>query len=616
MTSFIDDDGNELDYDGKDFGLTRQLITPKDFKFKGDFSVNIKLKGTAKNRKILNIWSNQQIGSSAFVPVIFSLIQESELLLRGKIVVLGDDGDEIECFFVSGNTNWIRLFDFKCNEFRSTRWDRIWSIATITDVSSLGNFARRSGIVFPLIDYLFQGQRATNRFINTLVLRTEEDGDIFTDYYPCCFISTIVDEIFRHAGIILDDSEIMADPLYRDVILTPSGNNFIDPVTGESVFYYSGLAGAKTLGTGFLIKPEMIAPEFKAVELLKWIAIVTGSFISFDTESNTLKFRKFDKLDLTNCPDWSDRIKTFDIQYDSVKQHNYINYPDLDGDTSVRAFNKINTTKYASADIQSAKEDGTSRTVYTSPIYPAKDYSSTTKFRWAAPYVPFMSFEDSKEYSYSSVVIGASGEAILTGTGFDLTGHIIRVMDDNGLYDGFWITDTYNSTGVSLDMTSRFFGNSTGKFYTQNVTFNKTPTALLVVDDNSTYEIFTSPSSVVVGSSIETFLPTAYFSKPRPAGYSELDDNHRISLAFDFIDMPGYTDFPIRKLNWNILEKLIVNPPIKCSALLNKSDVLNYESKPIVFVKKEDLSGRFLVERIENFKNSNTECTVYLTSSE
>ena len=51
MTSFVDDNGNYLDYSGEDFGITKQAATWFDFKIKGDVSVDFKIPFTAKNKK-------------------------------------------------------------------------------------------------------------------------------------------------------------------------------------------------------------------------------------------------------------------------------------------------------------------------------------------------------------------------------------------------------------------------------------------------------------------------------------------------------------------------------------------------------------------------------------
>ena len=116
MTSFIDDNGNILDYSGEDVGLTKEVASFPDFKIKGDVSVDFKLNNNSQNRKALGYYGAQQINSPAFSKVPFNMFIDGNKAAKGFIVIKTSDDFVIEAFFISGNANWFQSFEFNCKE--------------------------------------------------------------------------------------------------------------------------------------------------------------------------------------------------------------------------------------------------------------------------------------------------------------------------------------------------------------------------------------------------------------------------------------------------------------------------------------------------------------------
>ena len=111
--TFLNANNEPLQYEG-DLTLTKQAISFFKFEIKGDFSVNFKVQNTANNRRLLNYHGGNQV---RLYENPFSLIDEfGNAFTYGTIRVNKDSCDQLECFFVSGNTGWFDRLDFNINE--------------------------------------------------------------------------------------------------------------------------------------------------------------------------------------------------------------------------------------------------------------------------------------------------------------------------------------------------------------------------------------------------------------------------------------------------------------------------------------------------------------------
>jgi len=86
MTSFLNDQGLEIQYSGGDFSITKQVATFKNFKIKGDVSVSIQIPNTSDNRKTLGYSSLNHFGT-IFAAGKFNLVKNGNILMRGDIVI-------------------------------------------------------------------------------------------------------------------------------------------------------------------------------------------------------------------------------------------------------------------------------------------------------------------------------------------------------------------------------------------------------------------------------------------------------------------------------------------------------------------------------------------------
>lgn len=614
MTSFIDDNGNELDYDGKDFGITKQIISFRDFRLKGNFTSNLKFSNTAYNRSVLGYFNDSQLD-----PVIkkrFSIIRDGNKVDRGYMIVTSVSKEEIETFFASGNTNLFESIDFNCNEIVTTRYDTRFIEFSINAAAS-----NTEGIIFPIIDTVFGGERYTNCFYTGMNVEPENGTGEICGLIPCLYVHTLLREVFIHANVSLT-GDILDDPFFKTLVITPDS---IDDVrTGPP---FSTIPGGKL--TTNILKPEYIAPKIKVVEFLKWVSFSFGCLITYDVESNEVSINMMDNVDQANALDWSEYYIESEIQTDKYYNKNYIRYKNSD-EFNIEVYNKGKDVLYGESLVESDKNDGSVKDpIYKSPFLPSYDVVGDSRMRFATPVCEFFRLKDKVGYAFTSVSaatdsVGTGGgigfAAQFNGTGFPFNGLntnqvIFRVS--SGIYKGYHVSLNNISGSASSSTTvwsdAPYIGNSAGTLYLQEfekVSGHKILSCIPGISPN----VFTQYTNIKIngpGSADPTYttVATAYFSKKQSI-YSTLN-GYSQGLHYDTIRETNRNDKSLKDCYQNTVTRILKNPPIKAKFLLPKSVFLNYVSQ-FIYIKTLDLNGRFFAEKIENYNDSNIPVTVYL----
>lgn len=220
MTSFVDDDGNYLDYSGDDFTITKQALSITDLRIKGDVSVNFSLDNNSVNRKLLGYFGPMQISSPALTKIPFNLIRNGNTLSRGNIVIQNIDADTLDCYFISGNTGWFNDFQFNIQELNLNDHVRTWNYTNMVATKSA-----TGGIIFPLIDFAYKNEKFYQTFSTYMNREITENGSTeyvnwFSDFYPCFYLHTLIDEISKDSGYKFSGS-LMTDALYLSALIVP-----------------------------------------------------------------------------------------------------------------------------------------------------------------------------------------------------------------------------------------------------------------------------------------------------------------------------------------------------------------------------------------------------------
>lgn len=639
MTSFFDDRNQELQYKGDDFATTKQVLSVRDFTLKGDYSVNFRVKSTSFNRAFVNFYGQKQYNPNVNETNV-SLVQDGNKISRGKLYVMGDDGNELELIYISGNSNWFKKLDFNCREIRTSKWNVQWNTYEIDNVKN-----RTYGIIFPFIDFCFHGERAYDQrdiggWYKTSISKQEEgfysDDSFFTDLYPCAYLHTIVQELGRHAQIKINDNDLRSDAYYFQIILTPPDANFTDPRTGTKLrtFTRATYSLFQQKDAGPVIRLEAICPNIKASELIKYVLFVTGSWCYFDDNNSELVIKKFKNIDYANVSDWSAYVQSYNIETKDLVQYNYFKNKSANLDEDITSYNDNNTNQWGDYTLETDKNNETNKTVYTSPFIAVKDRTSTTKMKWASPYVPFVTFEKSDIIiTYTSVSVSAG-----VGLDFNLAAPIdlpvdgiyyvdsglnytyVYIEDDNGLYNGYFVCNNPSSdpTPSQIRIRTIFLGTSTGKIYFLKHKFNSNCQAALLRTTNAAVNISSvsvQPSVTVYRTDLATTttlttLPHAYYFKPR-YGYSALDDI-KVGLSIGAVNDSDYKDAPISEVSLGHMDTIISNPTIQVNLKLPISEFNKVERLPVVRIETNDLSGFFYVNKIEGYTDSAKSCKAYL----
>lgn len=588
MTSFINDRG-EIQIKNEVL-ITKQVASFKNFKIKGDITVSFSVPNTSENREVLGYYSPNQLESPVFSSTPFNMVQNGNLLMRGLMVIEEDNGDELLLYFISGNSNWFKDLEFSLRDLRNTNYATIWSLTSLQ--SKVGS---TDGIVFPIIDWLYKGQKVDNYITDGINPGFGPDIDFQVyEYFPCVYVKSVLESISNFSGIKIDGT-IYKDKFFNSLIITPASPDIYDPVTQN------------LLVPGDLVTIEAICPDMKAIDLIKWICVTFSVIPVFDTFSNTLTLDLLDKKPLEG-DDWSDYLQEYQVRFDQV-QNNYVRLDSAD--TVFDSYNETRDVKFGEVNINTEKNDGQSKVLYTSPFPACFDSVSDTQ-KLAVPYIPMYELDDEEEYVFLSVGSRALiGTAEFNGFGFPFDTNsdrfVIRIEGDN--YNGYhkafrYLTDLTNK---KLNTYTLYNGNTSGTVFTQSVSKGSPGSRILSfipsiasTDYNSqNFRIGTPDSYNTLSTSA-----TAYYYKPWYPLYQNLN-RFRQGLAYGSIS--NYNDYSIESMYFNYLRGIITSPTIRVKFLLPEAVFAAFNFQ-FIYLNTGKLNGYYFVETIRNYKDSSTLC--------
>jgi len=387
MTSFINDNNQEIQYDGEIL-LTKQVASFRNFKIKGDVSVSFGVPNTSDNRSALGYFGLNQVDSPIFSTNAFNLVKNGNTITRGYLVIEADDSNEISLFFISGNANWFRSFDFNCKEIRNIHYRSYW-----TYTQAMASKSNTRGIIFPHIDWMYGREKFDNNtFIARVIDETKGARDVYSyvNLFPCLYINTLVEEIAKTAGIRLSGN-LFDDKFYKQLIVTPEGPELYNDYGRISNF--SASLDSQSTGEAQIIDIHNIAPDMKAIDIIKWLCFKFGCIPVFDEYSQTLSLNIIDKIKKEDALDLSEHIQKYKIQYNQY-QNNYLRIAEAP-ENDIQVYNTQNPDSlFGELNIESQKSDGSTQDLYEDPFAPVADNVGTTPLKWATPFIEFYTLED------------------------------------------------------------------------------------------------------------------------------------------------------------------------------------------------------------------------------
>lgn len=321
--TFKDDNGNIIDIVDQ-CAVTKQSISFLNFAIKGDVSINFVVDNNSANRKILGYSGPMMSNQVAWTKQAFSRIKNGNLIDRGYIVIQSEDGDKLNCFYVSGNSNWIGKLN---GLIRSLDWS---NYVTLYDQNNIYTnlVSATSGVIFPFVDWAYNfgkgyapymiggfSDGASVRILNHDSSGSEDNG--FADFYPCLYLKSLVNEILQQNGFKLGGN-IVNDQLFNTIVVTPNNGKMTREVKNLLLSGTSqnlAVSGAYQKYTSFTVisDPENLwssnsytANKFSAIEIYltqvsatftggvghfyqiykNGVSIYSGAFIDTATESH------------------------------------------------------------------------------------------------------------------------------------------------------------------------------------------------------------------------------------------------------------------------------------------------------------------------------------------
>lgn len=243
--TFQDDEGNIIDVAGQ-FGMTKQALSLFNGSIKGDVSLNFTFDNNSENRRTLGYDGPNMTNQVAFTKQAFKRIKDGNILDRGYIVIQDENGDELNCFYISGNANWINRLT---GLIRNLDWSNYEVPYTATSVHTT-YLSATEGIIFPVVDWaynfknggntysIFGGPDSGTNYSYGLFDSSRSQDKYFSDFFPCLYLSTLLKEALQQNGIKLSGN-ILQDKKYQSLIVTPTNGKMTREPIDDLVLYGS-----------------------------------------------------------------------------------------------------------------------------------------------------------------------------------------------------------------------------------------------------------------------------------------------------------------------------------------------------------------------------------------
>jgi hypothetical protein len=343
-----------------------------------------------------------------------------------------------------------------------------------------------------------------------------------------------------------------------------------------------------------------------AIELIKFLANYFLCSVSYDEYSNTIRINKLASFKKEDAEDWSQYYRSHREKWETkVAANNYIQTeegPELE----IESYNAQSLIKYGGGNIETPFDSLDSRTLYKIPFSGSWDQISKTNASIFLPYIRFYELELQDSVTYSGVA-SALGRAQFTATFNDaLTdGDVFYVESNSGAYQGYAAMYSSATATTNPVLLVDYGASDGGTLYRYKVTPVTGPPRMLICQaGKNTTEIGTADVETISASlgtiSTITTAPLAWFDKP--ATTLPIDTYHE-ALSID----PIHSDsIGISERFYGPIKKILGNPVIEAYFTLPLSVFQRFEFDRYVYIETPDLTGYFIVQKIENYKDALT----------
>lgn len=735
--TFQNEAGEVLDFDG-DFAITKQAVSFFNSKIKGDFSINFKVDNNSVNRNVLGYDGPQMLNQVAYTRQPFTLMRNGNPFAKGFIVIQQDIGNELDCYFISGNSNWINLLNGLITELDYTGVTNVtdytmqWSATNV-----LSSHASTGGIIFPAVDWchdLNKGLASGHEyFVSELLDISADPLKTYCHWYPCFYLHTLVQEIAKQKNIKITGN-VTENKLYQTLVLPPfrgemkrkdikittaegspqtttstvlvkytSLTESSDPeslfasaayvankstkaiitmtvvtvtgvgglprgiisITKNTVAMNSITIGDADFGAGTyqietslisgdvieiyfnravagttsitptanlkidiptritvmdFLRPDYFLPELSCLEIIKFVINFFGCSVYYDEYSKTLSIDIVESFKLEDAQDLSEYFQSVKTNYTTRSAaNNYMRLLKSD-DTEIKAYNKASLVKYGEGNITTNNTIKETNELMQIP-FAATEFGLAKDGWWVSNLPLIKLYDEGDPFTYTAITSGATfADYEYIGVVAMIQGQTCRVVDDVAGDLGIFIVESSSEAAgvVSVSFYGlQFNATGTGRIYPQRMEYNEVPPRLLVVKPETLVADFSTGSSRYLLKD-ETFASVgapklsaayAWFCKPRTG---EPIDNMTANVALDNPDLELYSFPSVKDLYFNKISNLLRNAEFKVMMILPESVFQGFQFGGFIYLKTAGLTGYFWVDRITNYRDSNTAVEVTL----
>lgn len=358
--------------------------------------------------------------------------------------------------------------------------------------------------------------------------------------------------------------------------------------------------------------PNEVVPDMKAIELIKFLAAYFGCVVTYDEYSNTIELNKLANFKKEDADDWSAYFVSASTDHKTgVAKYNRIQTAE-GTESDIKAFNEQSNVMYGGGTIETDFDSKDEEVIYELPFSGSWDVKNKSYSRQFFPYINFYDIEYGESVAYSGVTSSGGGFANFTCTFNEplSDNEVFWVVSTLGIYTGFAPMLTSGSATTNPTLLVDYIANDTGTIVRCKVSKVQGAPRMLVCNAGMNLsDAGGSSTAVYVGTNAGTTMTTgcvAWFDKPKVL--APIDSYHE-SLAIDSINQFSNT---ISERYYGPIKKIFNNPKIDAQFTLPLAKFQKFAFDRYIRLNTKNLSGYFIVQKIENYKDALTPIKVEL----
>lgn len=358
------------------------------------------------------------------------------------------------------------------------------------------------------------------------------------------------------------------------------------------------------------IIPNAIVPDMKGIDLIKFLAFYFGCVVTYDEFSNSIELSLIKNFRKEDAEDWSEYFVGAKTDFKTgVGAKNYIQFED-GPEEDITAYNEQSNVTYGGGTIETPFDSLDERDLYTVPFSPSWDTENRTKAKTFWPYVMFYEVTQEESVSFSGVT-NNGGLAQFTCTFNESISYertVFYIVSATGTYTGYAAMYTGATATTNPTLLLPYSISDTGTIIRCTLSKVEGPNRLMVCQHGRNIpeiggSTVTPYVAGIAGSSMSTAC-IGWFKKPK---MSLPIDGYDDCLAID-------SDYghSISERYYGPIKKVFSNPKIVGEFRLPLSVFQKFDFKRYVYIKTKDLTGYFIVQKIENYRDALTPVKVEL----